>query len=248
MNDRRFKELVNLHLDHRLTDGDAIELEQALRNDPARRRVLNSYVKMERGCSALCRGSASGAPAPDFVLRAIRQADRSDRKANASERPFARAWAWGSWSTATVGLAAAVALLVVRVERPSGFANIEGETPSPGIMIAAADDERMAVMVGDVSLSGGADEMSTVASFLPPHLTLAALGISSETREVGVVSNWSQPLNDVTDAEMERAAFWARAASRPDWSVNSNAALRFSGVTIGESAVQTSAASFTFER
>jgi anti-sigma factor RsiW len=38
MNDARFKELLNLHLDHRLSADEAHELEQALKADPVRRR------------------------------------------------------------------------------------------------------------------------------------------------------------------------------------------------------------------
>jgi hypothetical protein len=83
----------------------------------------------------------------------------------------------------------------------------------------------------------------------PSHLTLAALGIAPESREVGAVSAWSYPLNDITQAEMDRAASWARAANRHEWSVESNPTTRFSsGWTSGESATRANTVSFTFER
>jgi hypothetical protein len=241
MNDRRFKELVNLHLDHRLSDDEAKELEQALRADPARRRLLASYATIQRGCTVLCRRSASGAPAPETILRAIRDAER---KAGAPARPAQAAWAWGTWSTAA-GLAAVAVVMVVRLERPAGFASGDQETAPVAVMLAGHSTG--GASDGVETGRAAAVEPAAPASFLPPHLTLAALGISNETREVGVVSNWSHPLNDITQAELDRAAFWARA-SRPDWAMDATATTRFGAGWPNETATQASTVSFTFER
>ncbi len=242
MNDRRFKELVNLHLDHRLAADEAEEFEQALRADPACRRLLESYAVMQRGCTVLCRRSAAGAPTPQAIMRAIRDAER---KASAPAGPATRAWAWGTFSTAT-GLAAVVAVMVIRIERPAGFAEADTDTTANAVLVADASGSAS----GSEAAGQGAAlaSMPARASFLPPHLTLAALGISNETREVGVVSNWSHPLNDITQAEMDRAASWAHAANRPDWAVDATATTRFSAGWTSEPATQASAASFTFER
>ena len=239
MNDRRFKELVNLHLDHRLSADEANELEQALRADPARRKTLASYATLQQGCSVLCRRSSAGAPAPESILRAIRAAER---KASAPVRPRSRVWAWGTWSTAT-GLAAMAALVVIRVERPAGLAATEDE-PSAAAAIMGASAEP--AMTEEPVVSAAAPAM---ASFLPPHLTLAALGISNEAREVGVVSRWSHPLDDITPAELARAASWARASAQPtEWAMDATATSHFGGTLQGATAAQASAASFTFER
>lgn len=242
MNDRRFKELVNLHLDHRLSGEEAKELEQALHADPARRRTLASYAVMQRGCDVLYRRSAAGAPAPQAILRAIRDAER---KAGTPARPVARAWAWGTWSTAA-GLAAMAAVMIVRVERPAGFAEAEPAAASTTILMASATEAPP--LVG-TSITAGDMAPAPRAPALPAHLTLAAFGIAPENREVGAVSNWSYPLNDITQAEMDRAASWARAATRSEWTAGANETARFSsGWTSRESATRANTVSFTFER
>ena len=244
MNDRRFKELVNLHLDHRLSGDEAEELEQALITDPARRRVLASYAAMQHSCSELCRRSASGAPAPQAILRAIRDAER---KAEAPARPTSRAWAWGTWSTAT-GLAAMAVFMVVRVERPADFAAADSSAPTNADLVASVSQIPSAPALAPTTLASASAAPST-SYYLPPHLTLAALGISNETREVGVVSNWSHPLNDITEADIERAALWARGASRPEWAVDIADSSPTSAAWLGSGpAMKASSASFTFER
>jgi len=241
MNDHKFKELVNLHLDHRLTVDEAKELEQALLADPARRRLLASYAAMQHSCSVLCRRSAAGAPAPQAILRAIRDAER---KAEAPARPASRAWAWGTWST-TTGLAAVAAFMVLQVESPKDFAEASSDVTANAFLVSSGN--QTPYVFAGMAFTGTPAVAST--SYPPPFLTLAALGISNETREVGVVSNWSHPLNDITEADMERAASWARAANRVEWAVDVADNSRISAGWAGSGpAVQARTASFTFER
>lgn len=210
MNDRRFKELVNLHLDHRLSPGEAAELEHALREDPARRRQLAAYAAMQQGCSLVCRRSAAGAPASAALLRAIRDAER---KVHA---PVAVRSVWSGWAGwgATAGLAAAAfAIVVVRMNTPGG--------PNIEFTVAEAQEADGAVAMSVVSAKsapGGSGAVVSSPASLPAHLTLAALGIAGESRrEVGVVSRWSYPLDDLTEQEVQRAVAWARHANDSEW-------------------------------
>lgn len=111
IDDKKFKELLNLHLDHRLSAEEAALLERALAADPARRRTFQSYAAMQRGCAELFRRSALDAPAPDTLVRALRQAES---RMGCRAAPVV---GWRTWSV-PVGLAAAVALVVARISQP----------------------------------------------------------------------------------------------------------------------------------
>src|SRR5690606_36887565 len=110
------------HLDHRLSAEEARELEQALQSNPERRRIFRGYALMQRGCAELFRRSASDAPGPDALVRALREAE-----ARMTERSQRRTtiWGWSTWG-ATAGFAALVTLLVARVSQPGMVANQTG--------------------------------------------------------------------------------------------------------------------------
>lgn len=53
MTDRKFIELLNLYLDHELSQEDAARLETEIQRDPARRRVYRQYCQMQKACALL---------------------------------------------------------------------------------------------------------------------------------------------------------------------------------------------------
>ncbi len=251
--DPRFRELVNLHLDHRLNAGEALELELLLQAEPARRRELAMYRAMQGGCEELFRRSAAGAPASQRMLRALREADR---KVNAPER--SRGWAWNWNWAAGGGLAGAAALftvLMVRVSSP--VMSVAADAPATKQAAAVVHAEPEPVILAKVAEFPAA-RPSGMGSLVPEHglaprLTLAAVGIANESHEVGAVSRWSYVLDEATAQEAERAAAWARGENRPAWSVDATTVARYgaspsASLGVGGSAFQTTAASFTFER
>ncbi len=252
MNDARFKELLNLHLDHRLSADEAHELEQALKADPARRREFRHYAVLERGCAELFRRSASDAPAPDSLIRALRAAEA--RMAARDERRLV-VWGWGTWG-ATAGMAALVALVVARVSQPVYVAVAPPDAAAPS---APASTPPAAFAVAPAAASSPA--YVAKRSALPAHLTLAALGIEPEQGEpVSSLSRW-QAAEESQLARLEspaavqaHMAAWmnASAGSVSEWNGSAVSTAQFSGRPInawsGQSAFQVQNAGYTFER
>ena len=125
MNDRRFLELLNLYLDHELSDTEAAELDTAVRSNPERRRTYDEYCRLQRGCSLLSQGACSAAPAAPRYVRSLHEL----------ERKIAHPRTPSTWSPlyvgalASLGVAAGIAWLVV-TPRPSS---------SPTVEVAATD-------------------------------------------------------------------------------------------------------------
>jgi hypothetical protein len=252
MNPNRFKELLNLHLDHRLSKDEAHELDQALRSDPVLMRKFRSYMAMQHGCAELFRRSAADAPAPDALVKALRQAE-----ARMQQEPRRRApiFGWGAWS-ATAGMAAVVTVIAVRVSQPSlvSVASNDSGAASP-TKLASADGSSIRVTNGEparVVILGPSQA-------LPEHLTLAALGISPERTERPALSRWQQAEDEAIRAEANASETLAwmpggTAATSPAWSRSSTlAATHFSPRPInawnGQSGgAQFQNASFTYER
>lgn len=237
--DARFKELLNLHLDHRLGAEDACELERMLKSSPELRRTFRSYALMQRGCSELFRRSEADAPAPDALVRALR-----DVEARMQPRPLRRERfaGWATW-TATAGVAAAVALMVARVSRPVGIADGSRES-SP---VLAASNPVTPLTAGFVSTAVVVPRHAA----LPSHLTLAALGIQPERGEPASLSRWTPPTEQTEVAELAQASepVWARATLAGS---TTSMPAHFNGrpinVWAAQSGVQVQNASFTFER
>jgi hypothetical protein len=257
---QRFKELTNLHLDHRLNPGEALELEQLLQSDPALRREFAVYKAMQGGCEELFRRSLAGAPASQRMLRALREADRKVEHAPAR----ARGWAWNLSWLAGGGMATAAAVfavMVVRVNTPAlSVAEQAPATDSAPARMVAAETRTILVAAAatPAEVAPAAAPVATTSTLevnrsLAPRLTLAAVGIANESREVGAVSRWSYALDDANAQELERAAAWTRGDNRPEWSLDAATAARYgaspSAVLGGSGSVfQATAASFTFER
>ena len=104
MKESRFVELLNLYVDHELTQGEAAELEAELQRNPARRVRLKEYRALQRGCEVLFEADRSLAPRTAEVVRALRERRGED------SRPVRSGWGDWSWSA---GAAAAVAVGVI---------------------------------------------------------------------------------------------------------------------------------------
>lgn len=241
MKDARFKELINLHLDHRLTAAEARELEQALQSDPERRRVFRGYALMQRGCAELFRRSTLDAPAPDSLVRALREAE-----ARMSERSQRRTaiWGWGTWG-ATAGVAAIVTLMVARVSQPGIIAGQpeHGGESTPAVL--ASDGRSSPSTLGPRSRGG-----------LPPHLTLAALGISPETDASQSVARWHLSEDSARgEPHLASVPAWANLNGGTEWQPTGLVQAQFTGRPINawattnvQGGAQFQSASFSFER
>jgi hypothetical protein len=239
IDDKKFKELLNLHLDHRLSAEEAALLERALAADPARRRTFQSYAAMQRGCAELFRRSALDAPAPDTLVRALRQAEsRMGRRA-------APVVGWRTWSV-PVGLAAAVALVVARISQPMVAVKVAAisEPSAPLVQQVAAP---AAVLVAEAATVRPQVRM-------PEHLTMAAQGIVQERGTS--FSRWSDSAEVVREESTPTlAASWepeVSAATLAEWNRAASTPRAFSSRPInawsGQSGYQVQAASYTFER
>jgi hypothetical protein len=176
MKDARFKELLNLHLDHRLSPADAEELEAELRADPARRKALRDYEAMQSACAALFARSEAHAPSSSSLHRALRQAeDRIEHPRSTRD-----AWGWPTWGL-TGGLAACIALVVARLSQP---ALSTAQTPAQPL---AETEGRLVLAAMDTTRLAPAPA-ARVAT--PSQLTFAALGLSPSGTNADAVSRW----------------------------------------------------------
>ncbi len=109
MNDARFKELLNLYLDHRLSAADAAELEAEVMRNPARRQTYAGYCRMQRACNLLFENECERAPQSFALTKALQDVER---KLNGSaETRTRRQVVWLGWS----GAAAAACVMFVSV-------------------------------------------------------------------------------------------------------------------------------------
>jgi len=176
MKDARFKELLNLHLDHRLSAAEAEELEAALREDPARRKALRDYEAMQSACATLFARCESRAPSSVAIRRALRQAeDRIEHP-----RSLRDAWGWPTWGL-TGGLAACVALVVARLSQPALMTAKAPETMA---------EPNVGPGVASIELASAPAAGSVARTGLPSQITFAALGISSQGANADAASRW----------------------------------------------------------
>ncbi len=246
MKDARFKELLNLHLDHRLSPAEAEELEAALESDPSRRKILRDYEAMQSACSALFARNASHAPSSQALRRALLKAE--DRMAHPSS--VRDGWGWTTWGI-TGAAAACVALVVARLSLPavSTVSASDAETPDHGANINAAAS----------GLGAEATRPAARGANLPRHLTFAALGLNPGAMNADSVSRWVLDLEEpamFATLEEAHAATEALRAWMPPASAGMPQVPHFSSrpiTAIGAgggsgAAFQVGTASFRFER
>lgn len=101
MNDREFKELLNLYLDHEISGDDARRLELEVQKIPARRQRYLQYCRMQKACSLLS----------DEL---VEQAASGDTRNISGFVPAEARWWTSSYAAASlVTLAACVAFILV---------------------------------------------------------------------------------------------------------------------------------------
>lgn len=241
MKDARFKELLNLHLDHRLSAAEAEELEAALRADPARLKALRDYEAMQSACATLFARVEARAPSSVALRRALRQAE------NRIEHPrsLRDAWGWPTWGI-TGGLAACVALVVARLSQPAlGIAKEPGK--------AAPSAAPAAVLAAAVPVAG--PSVAPVRSVVPSQITFAALGLNPGGSNADAASRWilreDEPAVYATIEEANAAgeSMQAWAASVPRATPSHFSGRPISALSAGASgAFQAEAVAYRFER
>ena len=180
MKDARFKELLNLHLDHRLSAAEAEELELALKADPARRKALRDYEAMQSACATLFAKIEARAPSSLSLSRSMRAAEtRID-----NPRAVRDGWAWATWGI-TGGLAACVALVVARLSQPA-LPVVELNPSAARSVPAKAASAGLSL----VQPSGSIASSSFGGTAVPRQVTFAALGLGPETANADSASRW----------------------------------------------------------
>ncbi len=113
MKDTKFIELLNLYLDHQISETDAAALEAEIRQNPARHRLYRQYCQMHKACAQLSAQFTAEAPA------------RTPVAAGKSSWRLASLYYYGA------GLAAAACVAFIVMNRPAS-------TPSDTPALAAA--------------------------------------------------------------------------------------------------------------
>jgi hypothetical protein len=132
MKDSEFIELLNLYLDHEISAADAARLEAEVQNNPERRKVYQTYCRMQKACKVL---------AADFVAEESVAASDAGKKVVAFD-PTAAAVAAdqrkrvrGFYAVGSLMAAAAcVAFVVVKQGEPTAARSqdtVVQATPAP---------------------------------------------------------------------------------------------------------------------
>lgn len=248
MNDKRFKELLNAHLDACLNEAEAKELHAALAACEKRRREFRAHQRVQAGCVALFNQTARRAPCAPRLARALREADER------LQRPRSESRVWPTWGLAGA-MAACVALMVVRVSGP-GLAVAEANlTPS--------DAPKTALQTATPSSRVNINTQPTLyREGMPSGLGFAAMGIPADVENAAATAatKWTLSEAEIPPyaleeiAAMNRAVQLSRRAASSGLGFSSSAAPSFhrseSAVWHGVSAqgLPVETASFRFER
>ena len=141
MNESRFIELLNLYVDHQITQDEAAELEAAIAGEPARRRTYQEYCRMQRACSLLGARECTQAPASFAFQKSLQEAERKiiafPGRQKATRRAYTAAFA------GMAAIAACIAFVVVH----GGFQSGErgGQANAPAALIASSEQPKTGV-------------------------------------------------------------------------------------------------------
>lgn len=264
MNDRRFKELLNLYLDHRLDGADIAEFETALRADASRRKMLRDYSLLQGGCNELFARAVAQAPSSKTLCRSLQEVENRISRA---ESGAPTGWAWQKWSVgfsaAGLGLAAcATVLVVVRsggpVAPPQEVASVQA-APEPKLTPIAEPSV--------ASVTAAAPPLATTNQTVEVlserqkarNLTLAALGLTTdETNLERSGQRWADAREAYELANLSPSArSWIRAsaASESGWtqqnqqsSLSMQTSAGYSWNTSSTGGYQVQAAAYRFDR
>jgi hypothetical protein len=119
MKDTKFTELLNLYLDHQISEHEAAQLEAEVRRSPERLRLYRQYCRMQKACTLLAENARVTAP----------------EQAGTGRQPGRRRLA-NVYALASLAAAACVALVVViRTDRA-----VDGPSTAPEVVVAGAAD------------------------------------------------------------------------------------------------------------
>ena len=133
MNDSRFIELLNLYVDHQITQDEAAELEAAIAGNHARRRTYQDYCRMQRACGLLVARECTQAPASFAFQKSLQEAERKiiafPGRQKAARRVYTAAFA------GMAAMAACIAFVVLH----GGFQPGERgrQETAPAVMVAS---------------------------------------------------------------------------------------------------------------
>ncbi|MEY4489726.1 MAG: hypothetical protein RIQ79_2234 [Verrucomicrobiota bacterium] len=250
MTDLRFKELLNLYLDHRLGEAEAVEFEQALRADATRRKMLRDYTLIQGGCAELFQRAAAQAPSSAAVCRSLRSVESRLSRSASGETSVWRSWTFGA-GFAGIGLAAcATAFVVLRTGGPGDQAApfVGGQPKAVEVAEITPADTAVPVVVEGVS------ELQKAR-----NLTLATLGLAgddassaradkhwADAQETYELANLSPSARSWIISTSAQEANWTQAQPVSMASMQTGAG--GGGWSQGASAYRIESAGFRFER
>ncbi len=118
MKDSRFIELLNLYVDHRISDADAAVLETEIQHNPARRQIYRQYCRMQKACATLAENFRTEAP------------DHADAGKVVEFTPRRRSFVRSAYAVGTLAAAACVAVVVLTTRHADRGGSIA--TPNTG--------------------------------------------------------------------------------------------------------------------
>ena len=143
MKETKFIELLNLYVDHQISDGDAALLEAEIQQNPQRREVYRQYCRMQKACVMLADNFRSEAPEPAETGKIVAFA------------PPRHSLARALYVTGTLAAAACVAAVVVLSRHPAangslaqtGGAHLAAVTPVKAAVAPVSRPELQPVFV-----------------------------------------------------------------------------------------------------
>lgn len=208
MKEHRFKELLNLFLDHELSEQEADELEAEVRRDPARRATYHAYCRMHKGCTLLFQGERGRAPERPVLARALAEVERK------ASQPAAESWlGWGQYAGGAA-MAAALVFAVVRF----GW---QGGEVEPDFLLSEAEPTVMETHAREMFLAEARQSIAPqVKLSIAPTLVLATSGAESTYRTAAAPrwideehSNWARP-QPYTSRSTDSRASWEQEFAR----------------------------------
>jgi anti-sigma factor RsiW len=210
MNERRFLELLNLYLDHQISNDEAVELETAVHGSPERRRTYEEYCKLQRACSELgtnARFAATSAP------RLARSLEDVELKLTTKRKPYLlQPIYFGSF--ASLALAACVAVIML-ANRPIPQVAPPSEVSKP-IQVAAATSPVLPAVQPVVAARG---PFGVHQAPLTMHIGKAVKSPEEEAEgEDPVLIAWMQHVDQLPKPmlRVDENAFAGRSISQPE--------------------------------
>ena len=212
MSDQRFLELLNLYLDHELSDAEAVELDTAVRSHPERRRTYDDYCRLQRGCSLISSGASLAAPAAPRYIRSLHEVER--KIAHPRTSPALSPVYMGAF--ASLALAMGIAWVVV-TQRPASSPSLTGAAVDQ-----LASSERSVILASATTYSPSVGRHATFAA--PSSVMALALGVNENAPEFEIAATdrealaWMQRVDQLPreSLSIDEQAFTGNAMPPPD--------------------------------